>query len=227
MMVHFMASHLIKAGRPPLGKASAASAAETTFSIGWVVFHIVGFSSLERDERSLMYRNIALPLSLSCGVLKSPVKTRAIPSVCSAVSINHSASIIASKWACNKAPFGILLTIFHNFVCSILSRARLNIIPGNTSEPSPPFPWSAELHTVRNSSSRILSTIAQASLAIGVSDERNESSDRVDFSCSINAARPEKYCWMNGSLNWGRPSSSSQSGIAEGSSESDIARYEE
>ena len=139
-MVHFAAIQLIKAGRPPSGKVSAASAAETTFSVRWVVFHIEGFPSLKRDERSLTYRNIASPLPLSCGLLKSPVKTRAIPSVCSAVSINHSASIIASKWACNKAPFGILLTIFHNFVCSILSRARLNIIPGNASEPSSPFP---------------------------------------------------------------------------------------
>ena len=222
VMVHFVTNQDTKAGRPPWGKRSAALAAGRIFSDGWMVLQTEDSSSLEREGRSLVYRNNALPPSFTSGLLKSPVKTSAIPSVSNAVSINHSTSIMASKCAWSKAPLGILLNILHSFVCSILSRARPNIIPGKTSEFSSPIPWSSEFHTVRSSSFRILSTMAQASLAMGVSDERNATSERVDFSCSINAARPEKYCWMNGSSNWGRPISSSHSGTAEGTSGSDM-----
>ena len=50
-------------------------------------------------------------------------------------------------------------------------------------------------------------------MARGVREARKGASERVDFSCSMRAERPERYCWMKGSVNWGRPSSSSQSGM--------------
>lgn len=82
---------------------------------------------------------------------------------------------MASIWACSRAPFGIFLTICHSFVLSILSFAKLNIIPGYTFAPvfcARTFS-NSEVHIVRCSSSRIWSTIEQASLARGERDWRN------------------------------------------------------
>ena len=55
------------------------------------------------------------------------------PGVSNASPNNQSVSTMASKCAWSNAPLGILFTIFHSIVFSILSFAKVNGIPGKTS----------------------------------------------------------------------------------------------
>ena len=56
-----------------------------------------------------------------------------IPGVSNASPNNQSTSTIASICAWSNAPLGILFTIFHSIVLSILSFAKVKTIPGKAS----------------------------------------------------------------------------------------------